>query len=169
MKRVLIFTGDGKGKTTAAVGMAIRAIGHDKGVLIMQFIKNDETVGEFNVLARIPYVEVLQTGLGFINHKNIEPHKSAAQMGLELLREKLSNTKFDMVILDEILVAIGSGLVSEDDVINIIENLNDGTILILTGRGMSSKLFEMADTVTEMKAIKHGYDSGIPAQDGVER
>ncbi len=169
MKRVLIFTGDGKGKTTAAVGMAIRAIGHDKGVLIMQFIKNDETVGEFNVLARIPYVEVLQTGLGFINHKNIEPHKSAAQMGLGLLREKLSNTKFDMVILDEILVAIGSGLVSEDDVINIIENLNDGTILILTGRGMSSKLFEMADTVTEMKAIKHGYDSGIPAQDGVER
>lgn len=169
MKRVLIFTGDGKGKTTAAVGMAIRAIGHEKDVLIMQFVKNDSTVGEFNVLARIPYVEIFQMGLGFINHNNIEPHKNAAQKGLDLVKEKLAANHFDMVILDEILVAIGSGLISEDDVIDVINHLNDGTVLILTGRGLSPRLADFADTVTEMKSIKHGYDIGIKAQDGVEK
>lgn len=169
--RVLLFTGDGKGKTTAALGMALRAAGHGQRVCVVQFVKGNPEVGEVAAAAKTADIEILQTGLGFVpaagSPRHVE-HRSAAQEGLNKAREAIAGGRYSMVILDEICVAVGRGLVDEQSVIDLVRQSPRQTCLVLTGRGATPRIIELADTVTEMRCVKHGYQAGWPAQKGVE-
>ena len=168
--RLLIFTGDGKGKTTAALGMALRASGHRMKTLILQFIKSNKS-GELTALKNLHGVEIIQTGRGFVpppTDPAFLDHREAAYRGLEMAAEALRSKKYDLMILDEICTAMDRGLISEDQIMKLIEESGGVSCLVLTGRGATNRLIEKADTVTEMCSLKHGLNEGIPAQKGVE-
>lgn len=171
IRRLLIFTGDGKGKTTASLGMAMRALGHGMRVKIIQFIKADDSTGEVRFAHHVERLDLVQTGLGFVpkkGHKNFEMHVTAALEGVELAREVLASTEYSLVILDEICSTIQLGLLEERTVIDLLSHVRNDKIVVLTGRNATSGLIAIADTVTEMRCIKHGYETGIKAQPGVE-
>jgi cob(I)alamin adenosyltransferase len=167
----VLLTGDGKGKTTSALGMALRAEGHGMSVCIIEFIKADANIGEAYALAQHPRIEFIQTGLGFLPkpaHPAFAKHRAAAENGLRKAQEIIASGRCDMVILDEICVAVAKGLLSEADVATVVRSARAGSCVILTGRGATPGLIELADTATEMRCLKHGMQSGIPAQKGVE-
>jgi len=169
--RILIFTGDGKGKTTAALGTALRASGHGMRTLILQFMKADETVGELTGLKYLPGVEAIQMGRGFVPSATdpaFPEHRQAACHGLEKATEALRSKRYDLIILDEICMAMDKGLITEDQIIELIEESGEASCLVLTGRGATNRLIAKADTVTEMRSLKHGLSEGITAQKGVE-
>jgi cob(I)alamin adenosyltransferase len=169
--RVLLFTGDGKGKTTAALGMAVRAAGHNLATLIVQFIKCDDTTGELAALRRLVEVEVRQVGLGFVppsSSPRFAEHQRAACRGLEMASEALASGKYRVVVLDEICTAVAKDLVAEEAVVAAIGRTPLTTVVVLTGRGAGPGLIDLADTVTEMRLVKHGYQAGREAQEGVE-
>ncbi len=169
--RILLFTGDGKGKTTAALGMALRAAGHGQRVCVVQFVKGNPDVGEVAAAVRTTEIEIVQTGLGFVppaGNSRIAEHRSAAQEGLDKAREAIAGGRYSMVILDEICVAVNRGLLDEQSVVDLVRQSPRETCLVLTGRGATPRIVELADTVTEMRCIKHGYQAGWPAQKGVE-
>jgi cob(I)alamin adenosyltransferase len=169
--RILIFTGDGKGKTTAAFGMAVRAAGHGLRVAVIQFIKNDASLGELRAAQDMPNIDMVQTGLGFLPPSNSEDfvrHKAAAQQGLRKAEEIITAGRYFLVILDEICLAVAEGLVEEQQVLELIQEAQPDTCLVLTGRGATGSLIAAADTVTEMRSIKHALRSGHSAQKGVE-
>lgn len=169
--RVLIFTGDGKGKTTAALGMALRAAGHGLNVCIIQFVKNDSTTGEISALAHLPKIRIEQMGLGFVGPDDdgqFAAHKAAAQKALDFASDQIVSGRYELVILDEVCFALQRGLLSERQVLEIIQTASPQMRLVLTGRGASEKLIAAADTVTQMQCVKHGMESGISAQKGVE-
>lgn len=169
--RVLLFTGDGKGKTTAALGMALRASGHGMRIMFIQFVKSDPDTGETAAFACLPGATIIQTGRGFIPDPakpEFADHRRAAEAGLKLAGEALHSGRYDMVCLDEIAYAVARGLLSEEAVIRAVGKIHPGTVAVLTGRSATHGLIELADTVTEMKKIKHGLESGWPAQKGVE-
>ena len=168
--RILVFTGDGKGKTTAAVGMAVRAVGNGMKVKIIQFVKEVPT-GEMEVLKNTLGVEFVQAGLGFLpeeSSKEFEKHITAAQEGLSIAKKAIESGKYDIVVLDEICFAISRNLLEEKAVIECVKNAKAESCIVLTGRNASNGLIELADTVSEIKCIKHGYNCGIKAQRGVE-
>jgi len=170
-RRVLLFTGDGKGKTTAALGMLLRASGHGLRALMLQFIKFDATTGELASAARLPGIEIVQTGRGFVpkpGHPKFQEHVEAARAGLRLAAEALSAGKYDMLVLDEICTAVSKGLLDEKAVVETLAGAKAGICLVLTGRGATPGLLALADTATEMRCLKHGLASGISAQKGVE-
>lgn len=170
LPRILIFTGDGKGKTTAALGMALRAVGHGMRACMVQFIKDDSTVGEL-AAARSIAIEVVQTGRGFLppaGDSRLAQHRAAAEEGLHKAAAVLAGGQFAVVILDEICLAVARGLLEEPKVIEAIRLAPPETSIVLTGRYATPGLIAVADTVTEMRAIKHGMNAGIPAQKGVE-
>ncbi|NLZ52668.1 MAG: cob(I)yrinic acid a,c-diamide adenosyltransferase [Thermoanaerobacteraceae bacterium] len=168
---VLVYTGNGKGKTTASLGLALRAAGHGEKVSIIQFMKGDEKYGEVQAIRKyLPNVEIIQKGLNsFVKKGNpsLEDLKLARE-GLELARNVLTSEKYDLVILDEINVAVDYKLLKEEDVLNLIALKPNFTTLVLTGRYVSSKILEKADMISEVKEIKHHYKQGIPAQQGIE-
>lgn len=169
--RILIFTGDGKGKTTAALGTALRASGHGMRTLILQFMKADDTVGELAGLRYLPRVEVIQMGRGFVPSPTSPAfleHRQVAFHALEKAAEALRSKKYDLMILDEICTAMDKGLMTEDQIMNLLEESGELSCLVLTGRGASQRLIAEADTVTEMRNLKHGLSQGIGAQKGVE-
>jgi cob(I)alamin adenosyltransferase len=169
--RVLIFTGDGKGKTTAALGMALRASGHGMRTLLLQFMKADETVGELIALKHLPGVDAIQMGRGFVpaaTDPAFSEHRQAAVRGLEKAAEALGSRKYDLIVLDEICTAMNKGLITEDQILGLIEGSGEVPCLVLTGRGATNRLIAEADTVTEMRNLKHGLREGITAQKGVE-
>ena len=169
--RIIINTGDGKGKTTAALGLALRAFGHGMKVMIVQFVKADKKTGELAAAARMPGVEILQTGLGFVpkpDSPDYEKHRQYAEEGLRLAGRALSGDAYDVVILDEICTALALGLLNEDDVVAALKAAPEASIIVLTGRSATKELIDLADTVTEMCCIKHGFNAGIPAEEGVE-
>jgi len=170
--RILIFTGAGKGKTTAALGMALRACGHGQRILILQFIKSDASVGELTALKYLPGVEVIQMGRGFvpsITDPAFPEHCQAAGQALKIASDALRSKRYDLIILDEICMAMALGLISEDQVTEVIDQSSrEDSCLVLTGRGATDRLISKADTVTEMRCIKHGFQEGWTAQKGVE-
>jgi cob(I)alamin adenosyltransferase len=171
MPRILLFTGDGKGKTTAALGMALRAVGHEIPVSIIQFIKADATTGELKALARLPGVQIAQTGKGFVppaSHPAYAAHVEAARRGWRLAETTIRSGQYGLVVLDEICTAIQCGLLSESETVETLRHTNPRTTLVLTGRGAGPALTALADTVTEMRCVKHGADHGVKAQKGVE-
>lgn len=167
---VVVNTGDGKGKTTAALGMVLRAVGHGMRALVIQFVKSGEDTGELRALENLDSVTVKVMGAGFLNDPDIprEKHKEAAREALAYAVDAVSSGKFGMIILDEILFAAKESLVSEDDVAKLISVRPDDVHLVLTGRGCPESLIEKADIVTDMNDVKHSFADGVPAQPGVE-
>lgn len=170
--RILIFTGEGKGKTTAALGMALRASGHGLRCCVIQFVKGDASVGEVAALAGTTHIELRQTGLGFIPpaaSPQFGAHQVAAEAGLQLAREILASGRYWLVVLDEICVAVSRGLLSEQAVLATLASAAPDSCVVLTGRGATAGLLAAADTVTEMRCVKHALQAGRPAERGVER
>ncbi len=169
--RILIFTGDGKGKTTAALGMALRAAGHDIPVHIVQFIKSDKNVGEMKSVKLLPQIQMVQTGRGFLpgpESPDWHRHTTAAENGLIKASEVLTSGACKVLVLDEVCIAVSKGLLKEEAVIDLLRKAPADACVVLTGRGATPGLIEMADTVTEMRNVKHGFKSGKNAQKGVE-
>ncbi|MBI2607961.1 MAG: cob(I)yrinic acid a,c-diamide adenosyltransferase [Candidatus Doudnabacteria bacterium] len=168
----LIYIGDGKGKTSAAAGLAIRAAGTGFKVLFLQFVKGDWPSGERKILASLPNVEVKLMGRGFVgilgDRKPIEEHIKAAKNAMKESIKALKSKKYDLVVLDEAISAIESKLLSTDDVLKIIKSKPKSVHLCLTGHKRIKKLIEAADLVTEMRMIKHPYYKGILAQRGID-
>jgi cob(I)alamin adenosyltransferase len=170
MGRVLLFTGDGKGKTTAALGMALRACGHGMRVLVLQFIKAAIT-GELTASRNLPGCEFVQTGRGFLpkpDSPQFEEHARAARAGLEQAAQALLSGQYEIVILDEICTAVASGLLTEEHVAAFLKKRPAGLTVVLTGRGATPRLVALADTVTEMRCVKHALVAGRRAQKGIE-
>jgi cob(I)alamin adenosyltransferase len=168
---VQVFTGDGKGKTTAALGTILRAVGHGLNIFIVFFIKGSYAYGEFSALGKLPNVKLATFGLRQFMDKNIEinpEEKRQAEAALSTAREAIESGLYDLVVLDEINVALDFHLITMDDVIDIIKNKPSHVELILTGRNAAARLIEMADLVTEMVNIKHPYDKGVKARQGIE-
>ncbi|MBU1149535.1 MAG: cob(I)yrinic acid a,c-diamide adenosyltransferase [Proteobacteria bacterium] len=169
--RILIFTGDGKGKTTAALGMALRAHGHGIPVAVIQFVKSDVKTGEFAALSKLPGVEIFVAGLGFVppeTDPRFADHRRAAQEGLRIASEAASSGRYGLVILDEGCYAVARNLVAEELVLRLLREAAPGVTVVLTGRGATEGLIAAADTVSEIRCVKHGFDIGRKAQKGVE-
>ncbi len=168
--RTIVITGDGKGKTTAALGMVLRAAGHDQRVCFVQFIKSDIDSGEFRALARLPGVDVHICGAGFVFSREGElyqHHVHCAEKAMTLVREKIVHD-FDMIVLDEVCGAIALELISVESVLELMESAPDHMVIVLTGRDAPPELVQRADTVSRIECVKHAFDAGIPAQKGVE-
>jgi len=167
---VQVYTGDGKGKTTAAIGLAIRALGRGLKVFIIQFIKGGFDYGELHVLERLPNVEVRAFGRGrFITQDGpTQEDLEEARKAMELAREVVRSGEYDLVILDEVNVALYFGLVELEDVLDLIRNKPEHVELVLTGRRAPRELIEAADLVTDMREVKHPYRRGMPPRPGIE-
>lgn len=170
---VIVYTGKGKGKTTAALGMALRAVGYDHKVCMIQFIKGSWHYGEMTSSKRLePEFELTAIGKGFVgiidDKSPIEDHKKIAQEALKVAQEKINSKMYNIVILDEINYAINLGLVSLKDVMDVISNRPDDVNLVLTGNHAKDEIIEKADLVTEMREIKHPFKSGIKAKKGID-
>ena len=170
---VLVFTGNGMGKTTAALGVALRACGHNLNVCIIQFIKGDMYSGEVDGVRRLaPNVEIYVMGLGFCgipgDTRPFSEHRDAAQAGLKLAEQMVLSKAFQVVILDEINNALSLGLVDMDQVLQLIDLKPPSLHLVLTGRDAPQALIDRADTVTEMREIKHAFRRGIGLQRGID-
>jgi len=165
---VIVHTGNGKGKTTAALGMAFRALGQGLSVLMVQFIKGSWKSGELESAKKFKNFKLIPMGRGFVstNGRISEEDYQAAKEALDYAKLHLGD--YDMVILDEVNYAIGFGLISEGDVLKLIEKKPERVHLILTGRNATTEIINKADLVTEMCEIKHPFHKGIKAQKGVE-
>jgi cob(I)alamin adenosyltransferase len=169
MKRgyVHVYTGDGKGKTTAALGLVVRAVGAGLRVRVVQFIKSRE-YSEIRTLERLG-VPVSQFGRGcFIMGEPTAEDRRVAAEGLEAIRELMRDEDLDLLVLDEINVALQLGLIDLEHVLDLVRSKPAGLELVLTGRGAPRELMNAADLVTEMVKVKHYYDEGVRARDGIE-
>jgi cob(I)alamin adenosyltransferase len=170
----IVYTGDGKGKTTAAVGLTVRAAGNRMRVLFVQFIKGSWKSGEREVLRSLPGVELAVTGLGFTIEGLRDPripmqaHADAASAGWHVARQAISAGSYDVVVLDEILGAVTAGLIPVDEIVETVRGRPREMHVVLTGRGAPPEIVELADLVSEVRALKHPYEQGIPAQRGIE-
>ena len=165
-----IYTGDGKGKTTAALGLALRAAGAGLKVYIAQFIKSGD-YSEIKALSRLAdRITVKQFGLGrFIKAKPSPEDRAAAQKGLEAIRSALNSGHFQVVIMEEGNVAAMCGLFPVDEILAIMTQKPGDVELVITGRGADARVIDKADLVTEMKAVKHYYQDGVAARVGIEK
>lgn len=170
---VIVYTGNGKGKTTASLGVALRAVGHGLKVCMVQFIKGEWHYGELNSLKKLePDFELIVAGKGFIgiidDDHAFEEHVRAAKTALDIVEQKMSLDIFDIIILDEINYAVHLGLLNLGEVMNIVKNRPKHLSLILTGNYACDEIILLADLVTEMKEIKHPYKKGIKAKRGID-
>jgi cob(I)alamin adenosyltransferase len=173
MKKGLIqvYTGNGKGKTTAALGLALRAVGHGLKVLVIQFMKGNIHYGELESSKKLsPYLTILQAGREtFVSKTNPDPvDMRLAQDGLDLAERAIAGEAYDILILDEINVAVDYGLIPLSDLLRLLDTKPNGVELILTGRNARPEILEKADLVTEMVEQKHYFRNGVPAREGVE-
>ena len=167
---LLIYTGNGKGKTTAALGQAIRAAGHDMRVCIIQVIKGAWPTGEAKALAKFgDQIELHIKGCGFTWKNDPEEVKKTARQGWQLAREKIMTAEgFDLVILEELTYLISYGILDEAEVLDLLKNRPARLNILITGRNASAGLIEAADLVTEMREIKHHFQNGNKARKGIE-
>jgi cob(I)alamin adenosyltransferase len=170
---IIVLTGDGKGKTTAALGIVLRAAGHNMKVCIIEFMKGDMYSGEIDGVRKLaPNVEFHITGKGFCGIKGdpylFEEHRGNAQTAIRLAKEKLLSGKFDILVLDEINNAVDLKLVDLRQIMELIDVKPPLMHLILTGRNAHPEIIKRAHIVTEMKEIKHTYRQGIEPQKGID-
>jgi cob(I)alamin adenosyltransferase len=166
---IIVHTGDGKGKTTAAIGTAFRAIGVGFKVKMIQFIKGSWDYGELHTAEKLDGFEIVPMGEGFTwETKDRERDTRIAHEAWLACREAIDRAEHDLLIFDEINVAISLGYLDVDEVIEGLKAKRDDMHIILTGRGAPQALIDVADLVTEMKEIKHPFHSGIIAQRGIE-
>lgn len=163
---IQIYTGEGKGKTTAAIGLAVRASKHFK-VLVLQFIKDGKS-SEVSTLQKVPNITYKAFGNGkrvYPKNKN-ESVRKDIEKGISYLCKNYA--KFQVIIMDEAITAVTLGLLPEEELLCLTEGIKKDSEIILTGRGASKKLIKKADLVTEMKKVKHYYDAGVKARKGIE-
>ena len=168
-----IYTGEGKGKTTAAIGLAVRAAGNGMKVLFVQFLKGGEESGELKIFKKIQEnIEVIRFDqrhpIFFKKGDTKEGLVNAAKDALNLIDEKIKSGKYNLVILDEINNVVSQGWADVNELKDIIRKRPEGLEIVLTGRGASEELIEIADYVTDMKAVKHPFKKGIKARKGIE-
>lgn len=170
---VVVITGNGKGKTTSAMGMALRASGHGMRTCIIQFMKGDLYTGEWDGVKRLdPLVELHATGMGFCgiqgNPYSHAEHRGSAQAAIELAKQKIASGDYGIVILDEINNALQLKLVDLDQVLDLIKGKPEQLHLVITGRSAHADVIELADTVSEVCEIKHAYQKDIEPQPGID-
>ena len=167
---VMVNTGPGKGKTTAAIGLAVRAIGHGHRVKMIQFMKGDPFFGEILIRERLPELEIEQYGLDrFVDPKNPEPEQvNRARQGLEAAQAAVLSGEYNVVILDEINVAMAFGLVPTEAVVELLGKRPPHVEVILTGRDAPQAIIDAADYVNQITDIKHPYQKNVPARVGIE-
>ena len=169
---VQVYTGKGKGKTTAALGLSLRAAGHGFKVLVVQFLKGGIAYGELRSAKRLsPYLKIIPTGREcFVDKKNPHPiDRRCARQGWALARESVMSRKYRLVILDEVNVAVDYGLVPLEGLLDLMKHKPPDVELILTGRSAKPEVIRQADLVTEMKEVKHYYRKGVESRIGIER
>ncbi len=169
---VIVYTGNGKGKTTAALGVVLRSVGYGYKVVMIQFIKGEWPYGELKSSERLkPEFEMIAAGKGFVgiidDDHDFSEHVKAAKQALKIARNKIESGLYDIVILDEINYAIKLKLILVEEVIDLIQNRKK-TSVILTGNHAHWQVIENADLVTEMKELKHPYKNGIKARKGID-
>lgn len=166
-----VYCGDGKGKTTAAVGLAVRAAGRNFRVTMVQFLKSTDT-GELNSLKKIGGIRLIrsQEALGFTFRMNEEQKRHAAAVQQQLWEQALVAVESsDLLILDEVMAALSSGMISESQVLDFLDKKPEDLEVVLTGRNPPKAVLERADYISEIKKIRHPFDSGIPAREGIEK
>ena len=171
MTRIIVFTGNGKGKTTAALGTVLRAVGHGQKCLIVQFIKERTDTGEYAACGYLPGVEIVTMGCGFsagTNSPRFELHRQAAETAMEFAERAYDSGEYDLLVLDEICGASDLKLVDENRIVGLLRRPSRCSCVILTGRGATQSLMKCADTVTEMVCNRHALSAGISAQPGIE-
>lgn len=164
---IQVYTGDGKGKTTAALGLAIRAAGHGMRVGFIQFLKS-EPCGEHLFMARYHPFDIVQMGTGDSFTKSWEELNEEAQRTLAYAEEQMLSGRYDLLILDEIFVTIHKSLITTKQVLDLLEKKPGSVELILTGRYAPPEIVQRADLVTEMHMIKHPFNQGVAARRGIE-
>lgn len=170
---IIVYTGKGKGKTTAALGIALRAIGYEKKICMIQFIKGSWHYGEMNSSKRLePEFEMVAIGKGFVgiidDKSPKEDHEKIAKEAIRISNKKIHSGNYDIVILDEVNYAINLNLISVNDVLSLIKSKPGELDLILTGNYARPQIIEAADLVTEMREIKHPFQRGIKAKKGID-
>jgi len=165
---IQVYTGDGKGKTTAALGLALRAVGQGVKVIIIQFVKGDSTCGEHLFAAKYHPFDIVQLNTENSFARTLEELRPVTERTLAFAREAILSGNYDMVILDEIFIAVSKGLISSEQVEDLMSQKPKEMELILTGRGASDGVIQQADLVTEMIAVKHSFTKGITARRGIE-
>jgi cob(I)alamin adenosyltransferase len=169
---IQVYTGNGKGKTTASLGLAVRAAGHGLRTVIIQFMKGSIDYGELKGVEMLsPFVEIHQAGRDtFVNREGPDPEDiRLARDGWELAKTTVLARKADIVVLDEINCAVSFGLLPVSEVLDLLREKPDGMEIVLTGREAPKEIVAVADLVTEMRDVKHYYDKGVDARVGVER
>jgi cob(I)alamin adenosyltransferase len=170
---VIVYTGKGKGKTTAALGIVLRAVGHGYKVGMIQFIKGEWYYGELTSSRRLePEFELIAAGRGFVgiidDDHPIEDHQKAAKDAIELAKQKIASGNYDVMILDEINYAAKLNLISQQDILDVIAARPEKTSLVLTGNYVPEAIMAEADLVTEMREIKHPFQRGVKAKKGID-
>ena len=170
---VIVYTGKGKGKTTAALGIVLRAVGHGYKVGMIQFIKGEWYYGELTSSRRLePEFELIAAGRGFVgiidDDHPIEDHQKAAKDAIEVAKQKIASGNYDVMILDEINYAAKLNLISQQDILDVIASRPEKTSLVLTGNYVPEAIMAAADLVTEMREIKHPFQRGVMAKKGID-
>ncbi|NLW35558.1 MAG: cob(I)yrinic acid a,c-diamide adenosyltransferase [Syntrophorhabdus aromaticivorans] len=166
----IVFTGNGKGKTTAALGVALRASGRDMKTLMIQFIKEKGQSGEHNICpAILGNIEIYPFGMGFVfRGDDLRPHIEMAEQAWIFMEQTIKERKFDILILDELTIVLNLGLLTIEKVMDFLTRKSDDLHIIITGRDAPQELIEFADVVTEMTEIKHVYRKGVSAVKGLD-
>ena len=167
---LIVFTGSGKGKTTAALGMVLRAAGHGMRTLVVQFLKGTWKYGELEAIKKIPEIDILPVGSGFTWKKNtVDEDLRLAREGWDMAAEAIKRSEYDIIVLDELSYVLSYGLLPQNEVLAVLFERPKHLHVVVTGRSASEELISMADLVTEMREVKHPFhDQGIKAQEGIE-
>ncbi|MFV0436798.1 MAG: cob(I)yrinic acid a,c-diamide adenosyltransferase [Desulfopila sp.] len=167
--RVILNTGSGKGKTTAALGTVFRALGHGQRVCVIQFVKGKGDYGERLLAERLPGLDWFVCGRGFVfTSEKIDEDRRIAEEGFVLAREKIASDAYDLVILDEITYLPFFGFLEVEKIVALIQTRPERLSIIMTGRHADEALIEIADTVSVIDSLKHAFDAGVKARKGIE-
>jgi len=167
---IQVFTGNGKGKTTAALGQALRAAGHGWQILVIQFMKGDPNYGELAALGRLSNITVVQSGLPTFVEKGNPSTEDVrlAREGMQKAERAIQNAEYRMIVLDEINVAVDYGLIPLERVLKLVHDCPSGIELVLTGRYAKQEVIDAADLVSEIQETKHPYQKGIVGREGID-
>lgn len=167
--RIIVITGNGKGKTTAALGTAFRALGHGQKVCVIQFLKGQGKYGERIMAGKLENLHWFICGKGFVFSKeNIDEDREVARLGFALAQEKIGSDLYDLVILDEITYLPHYNFLEVEHIVELLRGKPKRLSVIITGRNADPKLLAIADTVSVIESMKHAYEQGIKAQKGIE-
>lgn len=167
--RIIIHTGDGKGKTTAALGTVFRALGHGQKVCVIQFIKGQGKYGERILAEKLENLDWHICGKGFVFKKeNVEEDRKIAEEGFRLAAEIIASDRYDLVVLDELTYLPAFDFLAAEKIVETLRTKPERLNIIITGRKAPPELVEIADTVSEVRVVKHAYQQGIKAQKGIE-